>query len=251
MTAERWQQIEQLYHAALERDAHKRAEFSDEARAGDSAIRAFIQAGGRSSRMGADKAWIEINGQPLIEHVLTAARLVAASLSIIISADNPNAERYRQLADERGAGLLLDLHDHQGPLGGIHTALKHCAANEAALILACDLPFITTEFLSLLCTIHQDHNPQSAIRNPQSITVPLDAEGRLQPLAAIYAQACLPAVEAQLAARQLRVDLLFNAVPTQQVAFSDFAHLPGAAQFFLNLNSPEDLSFVVKPQTPK
>ena len=212
-------------------------------------IHTFIQAGGRSSRMGTDKAWLEINGRPMIEHVLAAAEPVAASLSIIISADNPNAGRYRKLAEERGARLLYDLHDHQGPLGGIHTALKQCVAGEAALVLACDLPFLTTDFFSLLCSIHHRRNPQSAIRNPQFVTVPLDAEGRLQPLAAIYDQACLPAVEAQLAARRLRVDWLFDVVPTQQIAFSDFAHLPGAPQFFLNLNSPEDLSFVVKPQT--
>ncbi|MEO6725347.1 MAG: molybdenum cofactor guanylyltransferase [Blastocatellia bacterium] len=206
---------------------------------------AFIQAGGRSSRMGADKAWLEVNGRPMIEHVLAAAEPVAASLSIIISGDNPNEARYRQLADKRGALLLDDLHVHLGPLGGIHTALKNCEADDAALILACDLPFLTSEFLALLCQKHES--------NASQITVPLDAEGRLQPLAAIYDRACLPAVEEQLAAGQLRVDRLFDVVPTTRIAYSDFAHLPSAARFFFNLNSPEDLkadlSFVVKPQT--
>lgn len=193
--------------------------------------------------MGRDKAWIEINGQPLIEHVIAVAEPVAASLSIIISADNPNAEQYAGLAEEHGARLLDDLHDHLGPLGGIHTALKNCDADNAALILACDLPFLTSEFLALLCRKHQISETQ--------ITVPLDAVGRLQPLAAIYDQACLAAVEEQLAAGRLRVDRLFDLVLTARIAFSDFAHLPGAQQFFLNLNSPEDvkadLSFVVKP----
>jgi molybdopterin-guanine dinucleotide biosynthesis protein A len=79
----------------------------------------------------------------------------------------------------------------------------------------------------------------------------MDPEGRLQPLVAIYDQACLTAVEEQLAAGRLRVDRLFDLVLTARIAFSDFAHLPGAPQFFLNLNSPEDvkadMSFVVKP----
>jgi len=207
--------------------------------AASTSIHAFIQAGGRSSRMGADKAWVEINGRPMIERVLTAGEAVAARLSIIISADSANAGRYAELAGKHGARLLFDLHDHQGPLGGIHTALANCGAGDAALNLACDLPFLTGQFLSLLCRKHR-----SGAANP---TVPFDAEGRLQPLAAIYDQACLAAVERQLAARRLRVDRLFDAVPTQQVAFSDFAHLPGAPRFFINLNSPEDLSFVVKP----
>jgi molybdopterin-guanine dinucleotide biosynthesis protein A len=189
--------------------------------------------------MGADKAWVEISGRPLIERVLSAARPVAASLSIIISADNPNIERYRTLAAASGARLLFDLHDHRGPLGGIHTALANCGAGDAALNLACDLPFLSAEFLALLCQKHRS--------GPANVTVPLDAEGRLQPLAAIYDQACLAAVEAQLAASRLRVDQLFDVVPIQRLVVSDFAHLPGAAHFFVNLNSPEDLSFVVKP----
>jgi len=214
-------------------------------------IHAFVQAGGRSSRMGADKAWLEINGHPMIEYTLAAAKPVATSLSIIISADNPNVERYARLAELWRAQLFFDLHNHQGPLGGIHTALKRCDAGDAALVLACDLPFLNSEFLALLCQKHKS--------GAGNITVPLDAHGRLQPLAAIYDQSCLFAVEKQLAARQLRVDRLFDVMPTEMIPFFDFAHLPDAPQFFLNLNSPQDLAenlpenlnadlpFVVKP----
>src|SRR5262249_3357492 len=135
-------------------------------------------------------------------------------------------------------------HEHLGPLGGIHTALAHCGAGESALILACDLPFITTEFLSFLCDVHQTQNPQSASaqsgRNPQSITVPLDQSGRLQPLAAIYDQSLEATVEQMLAANELRVDLLYSRVSTRQVGFFEFAHLRDAERFFINVNTPEE-----------
>src|SRR5262245_37890128 len=150
------------------------------------AIWGFIQAGGRSSRMNLDKAWLEIDGVPMIERTVAAAKLATGRLGIIVNAANPQVERYEKLAESCDAGLIFDLHEHLGPLGGIHTALAHCTTGESALILACDLPFITTEFLSFLCNVHQGENPQSAIRNPQSITVPLDQSNRLQPLAAIY-----------------------------------------------------------------
>ena len=197
-------------------------------------IHAFIQAGGRSSRMGTDKAWLEINGHPMIESVLAAAQPVAASLSILINSANPNAKRYRELAAKWNARLLHDLHDHKGPLGGIHTALKICGENESALILACDMPYLPSEFLNFLCQKH--------LSGTAAITVPIDQEGRLQPLAAIYDQACLPVIKEMLAANRLRVDRLFEQVPTQFVSLDEIAISSLTEKLFSNLNSPEDFA---------
>jgi molybdopterin-guanine dinucleotide biosynthesis protein A len=206
----------------------------------ESAIRGFIQAGGRSSRMKLDKAWLEIDGVPMIERTVAAAKPAAGRLGIIVNAANPQVERYERLAESCDARLIFDLHERLGPLGGIHTALTHCGAGESALILACDLPFITTEFLSFLCETHQTQNPQSAIRNPQSITVPIDQSDRLQPLAAIYDRSLEAVVRQMLAANEFKVDLLHSRVPTRRVGFAEFAHLRDAERFFINVNTPEE-----------
>jgi molybdopterin-guanine dinucleotide biosynthesis protein A len=198
-----------------------------------SAIVGFIQAGGRSSRMNRDKAWLEIDGVPMIERALAAAGPVAGRLGIIVNAANPRIERYEKLAGSRGAKLIFDMHEHLGPLGGIHTALAHCGAGESALILACDLPFITTEFLSFIRDIHQTNDPQS-------ITVPMDQSNRLQPLAAIYNQSLKPTVERMIAANELKVDLLYSRVSTRRTPFAEFAHLPDSERFFINVNTPEE-----------
>src|SRR5262249_28265147 len=94
--------------------------------------------------------------------------------------------------------------------------------------------------LSFLCDIHKNKIPQPAIRNPQSITVPLDQSNRLQPLAAIYDKSVKAPVEQMLAANDLKVDLLYSGVSTRQVGFVEFAHLPGAERFFININTPEE-----------
>jgi molybdopterin-guanine dinucleotide biosynthesis protein A len=198
-----------------------------------SAIRGFIQAGGRSSRMNRDKAWLEIEGAPMIELALAAAGPAVGRLGIIVNAANPQTERYGKLAESCGAKLIFDLHEHLGPLGGIHTALAHCEDGESALVLACDMPFITTEFLSFLCDVHQTGNPQS-------VTVPLDQSNRLQPLAAVYGQSLEAAVGQMLAANELKVDLLYSRASTRRVAFADFALLRGAERFFINVNTPEE-----------
>jgi molybdenum cofactor guanylyltransferase len=187
-----------------------------------------------------DKAWLEIEGVPMIERVVAAARPAVSRLGIIVNAANPQVERYEKLAESCDARLIFDLHEHLGPLGGVHTALAHCGDNESALILACDLPFITTEFLSFLYDIHQTQNPQSAIRNPQSVTVPLDQSDRLQPLAAIYNQSLEATVEQMLAANELKVDLLYSRVSTRRIGFAEFEHLRDVERFFINVNTPEE-----------
>lgn len=205
-----------------------------------SSIKGFIQAGGRSSRMNQDKAWLEIEGAPMIERVITAARAVVGHLGIIVNAANSQIERYEKLAESRDAMLIFDLHEHLGPLGGIQTALAHCGANESALILACDMPFITTEFLSFIRDIHQKDIPHSSFLIPHSVTVPLDQSNRLQPLAAIYDQSVKGTVGRMLVENELKVDLLYSRVSTRKVSFAEFAHLADAERFFVNINTPEE-----------
>ena len=195
--------------------------------------------------MKGDKAWLEIDGVPMIERAVAAAGPVADRLGIIVNAANPQIERYRRLAESCDARLILDLHEYLGPLGGIHTALAHCGAGDSALILACDLPFITTELLSFLCDVHQGENPQSAIpqsaiRNRQSITVPLEQSNRPQPLVAIYDQSLEAVVRQMLTANELKVELLHSRVSTRRVGYAEFAHLRDAERFFINVNTQEE-----------
>lgn len=193
---------------------------------------AAIQAGGRSLRMGEDKAWLAINGRAMIEQVLTTARAVADRLAIVINPSSPNMAQYEQRAADWQAEILYDLHDYRGPLGGIETALRQCGEGESALILACDLPFLSEEFLQLLIQIHQSEKGD--------LTVPLDEIGRPQMLAAIYAANCLPPISAMLAANELKARLLQERVSAREMSFAEYAHLPNAKRLLLNVNTMED-----------
>ena len=203
------------------------------------AIKGFIQAGGRSSRMGHDKAWLEIGGSPMIERVLNAMRPVTDKISIVVNSKNPNHKIYEELAGKWDLEIIDDLHDHRGPLGGIDTALGSCLKHESALILACDLPFITPVFLSFLCNKHlEDYR--------QVVTVPLDQEQRLQPLSAVYHRSCRRSIKQMLAHNELKVDLLYSRVRVRRVDFDEFAHLPGAGHFFSNVNTMEEYQRITK-----
>lgn len=195
---------------------------------------AAIQAGGQSRRMGEDKAWLGINGQPMIEHVLAAAQPLAERLAIVISQTTRAPERYAALAERWQAQLLIDPHDRRGPLGGIETALRVCATDECALVLACDMPYLTTEFILLLAERH-------ASTSGTHITITADRDERRQMLCGIYERGCLPFVEQMLTANVLRVDRLCAQVATQQLHWKDYAHLPEAERLLLNCNSRADL----------
>jgi molybdenum cofactor guanylyltransferase len=188
--------------------------------------------------MGTDKAWLEIENRPMIQRALAEVRPIVNRLSIIVNAENPHLQRYESLAASYDAMVIHDLHDHRGPLGGIGTSLTCCKNDQSALILACDMPFITTEFLAFLIDLHQ--------REANQLTLPVDQQERLQPLAGIYSAACLPAVEQMLNEDELRVDSLCRRVLTRRVPFGEFASLMNAEMLFVNINSNEEYRTINK-----
>lgn len=180
----------------------------------------FITAGGRSSRMGIDKAWLEIEGQSLIERTVASVRAVTSSVAIIA-----NTEGYGRL----GVPVFADTHQGVGPLEAVRVALSNTQTNRI-LLVACDLPFLTTELFSFLLSIPS---------NNQAI-VPLSADNQLEPLCAIYCKNSLGAVEEMIEHGQRKMAKLFEMVPTRFVEFNEIRELDGAHLFFENINTPED-----------
>lgn len=192
--------------------------------------------------MGRDKAWLTFEGRALIECVLVAARPVVDRLVIVIDPTTQHREQYQDLCRRFNAEAIDDLRPRNGPLGGIETALTNCAGEEAALVLACDLPFLTLPLLARLYAESTDH--------PGEIIVPIDGNGRLQPLVAVYPATCLGTIRDQLAAGLRRVDRLFDCFPTRHLLFSGISSLAGSERVFTNINTPADYDEVLSPPAP-
>src|SRR5687768_14439706 len=105
-------------------------------------VEGFILAGGASSRMGADKSQLRLGGRTLVERVAHALRPLAARVSVVSS--RPDASVF-------GLAVIPDIHESSGALGGLHAALRGCAADWAAVV-SCDLPFVTDELLLRLAS---------------------------------------------------------------------------------------------------
>jgi molybdopterin-guanine dinucleotide biosynthesis protein A len=185
-------------------------------------IEGFILAGGASSRMGEDKSRLTLGGRTFVESAARTLRAVTTRVSVVSSRDG--AESY-------GLPVVPDLRAGVGALGGLHASLASCGAEWAAVV-ACDLPFVTGELLARLASMCADE---------LDAVVPLQEDGRLQPLCALYrARICLAQVEEMIRADELRPRLLLSRVRARRVEFEELRDLEGSRRFFLNVNTPED-----------
>lgn len=182
-------------------------------------IQAFILAGGASSRMGADKAQLLISEQTLIQRIANTLFEVFESITVV----------GREVEDPR-LNAAMDVYPKWGALGGLHAALNACAS-EWAFVIACDLPFVSAEMIKRLTTLREDFDA----------VVPIQPDGRAQPLSSLYrTESCLhQATQLIEAAKRRPLDLL-DKVNTRWVPFSELSQLPASQNFFLNINTPED-----------
>src|SRR5262245_64716710 len=134
-------------------------------------VAGFIAAGGRSSRMGQDKAWLDLGGRPMIKHVIDALREVTSDLSILGS-----SPRYAEL----GLPVYPDSQRDVGPLEAIRTALTNTEAARV-LIVACDLPMVTPDLFKFLLSIDE----------AETAIVPVGPDSRLETLCALYPRSAL------------------------------------------------------------
>jgi molybdopterin-guanine dinucleotide biosynthesis protein A len=189
-------------------------------------VAAFILAGGKSTRMGTDKAFVEYQGRTLLATALDVARSVTADVRIVGSRQKFSPQ----------APVVEDRFCDCGPLAGIHAALR-ASVSELNLMLAVDMPFVSRDFLNYL--IGQARNAPAAL-----VVVPR-SDGRRQPLCSIYRLEFAAAAESALRAGQYRIDRLFEQVPTRVIEQQELESAGFSAAIFRNLNTPAEVSDAV------
>ena len=161
-------------------------------------VTAFVLAGGRSSRMGVDKALLSFRDQTLLAHALQIAAAVAGKGVIV----GPR-ERYAAYGD-----VVEDVYPGCGPLGGIHAALA-ATETELNLVLSVDMPLMTVEFLRWLL---------EQARNTSELIVVPDALGGQQPLCAVYRRSLHALAEQALKNGEYKIGHLFSRAPTRYIS---------------------------------
>ena len=184
-------------------------------------VAAFILAGGKSTRMGADKAFVVLDGRTLLARALELARGVTSDVRIV-----GDPAKFAEFAPVVG-----DVFRECGPLGGIHAALRASSA-ELNLVLAVDVPFVSLALLEFLI---------ARARNSAALVTVARAGGRWQPLCAVYRREFADAAEKALQSGCYKIDALFDAVWTLAIGEEELDAARFSAGMFRNLNTPEEL----------
>jgi molybdenum cofactor guanylyltransferase len=187
-------------------------------------LAAFVLAGGKSTRMGTDKAFLRWREGTLLDHILGVAHELTPNVRIVAN---------RQKFDRYGVVVIEDIYTGCGPLGGIHAALS-ATASEWNLMLAVDLPLVSHPLLSYLVA--------RARESDATVTVP--KVGGLQPLCAVYRRAFAELAQRSLEAGENKIDRLFTRVKTQTIEEEKLLHAGFSREAFRNVNTPEDLEDV-------
>lgn len=185
------------------------------------AVCAVVLAGGQSSRMGVNKALLDIGGRPLIR--IVTERILPVTTQIYISSNDPSAYRFLDFP------VIPDVFSGCGPLAGFQAAMSR-RLSTLYVMLACDLPNLQSALLANLVTLCEGYDA----------VIPRTPDGISHPLCAVYRQTCLPSIERALRRRANKVIRTFLG---EELAVR-FAG-PEEARFtetdLANINTPEDL----------
>jgi molybdopterin-guanine dinucleotide biosynthesis protein A len=188
------------------------------------AISSILLAGGRSSRMGKDKARLKLDGELMILQSI-ARKLLTISDEVIIATDG---RRY----DDLGARVKWadDVYPGAGSLVGLYSGLRE-ASSDYALVVACDMPFLNLDLLHYMIALPRSYD----VLAPRIGT-------KVEPLHAIYSKRCLRPIKRLLEAGHKKIIDMFTEVqvcylPPEVVERYDPKH-----RSFFNINSPEQLA---------
>lgn len=182
-------------------------------------ITTIVLAGGRSRRLGLDKALLRLDDERLLETTVTK---VATLSDEVIVAGGPFLYRL-------GARAVTDVYPGCGPLGGIHAGLA-AASNFYSLVVACDMPFLNPELLRYMVELAQGRD----------VVIPR-WDDKLEPLHAVYSKNCLGPIERLIEQDDFKIIDFFPEVQVCYVEREEIERFDPKHLSFFNINTVEDL----------
>lgn len=185
----------------------------------------YVLAGGGSTRFGRDKALVEIGGAPMLSRMRSLLMEVVKEVRVIAA-----AHKYAAL----GITSRSDRWEGQGPLAGIITALQTTAEIGGAewnLIIGCDMPFLTREWLTYLA--------ERAQASGTEVVAPRSAQG-LEPLCACWRTSAAAKLQQVFEGGTRKITEAMKQLRMEVVDEVDWKRFDTAGRLFWNMNTPMD-----------
>ncbi|HXE97884.1 MAG TPA: formate dehydrogenase accessory sulfurtransferase FdhD [Dongiaceae bacterium] len=184
-------------------------------------VSGVILAGGSSSRMGRNKALLEVDGIPIITRVY---RTLASLFHEVIVVTNSPGDY-----DFLPCRKVPDIYPDRGSIAGLHSALAN-SSTAHSFVTACDLPFLDPVIIRHLCDMREgDHDA----------VVPF-SEGGQEPLHALYSSACKDVFENAIKTGERKILDILGRMNIRQVSYEELQSGGGQMKSFLNVNTPEE-----------
>jgi molybdopterin-guanine dinucleotide biosynthesis protein A len=185
-----------------------------------SGVSGVILAGGKSSRMGSNKALLPYRGGRFIEAIYR--QLSSLFEEVLVVTNSP--EQYAFL----GCRMVSDLYHDMGALAGLHAGLTY-SRTPHIFAVACDMPYLNDVVIRTL-----------VVRCHQSDVIIPEGENGLEPLHAVYCRSCLPAMETALQSGKRRLISFFPEVQVMVVPGDTIRFVDPDLDSFRNINTPAD-----------
>jgi molybdopterin-guanine dinucleotide biosynthesis protein A len=195
------------------------------AKSGGTMVSGVALAGGRSKRLGRNKAIEKIGDQSLIERVVGKLSQVTSETVVVVAEESKAAD----LNLPPWVRTAADLYPGTGSLGGIFTGLSAVKANYG-VVVACDMPFLNVDLIRFMLDIASDYDA----------VVPR-LQGRPEPLHAVYSKSCVGPIERCLQADQLKIAIFFEQINVAYLEEDDIEAFDPSHLSFFNVNTQEDL----------
>jgi molybdopterin-guanine dinucleotide biosynthesis protein A len=192
----------------------------------DHHLTGVILSGGKSIRMGENKAFIKIEGTPIIQRIQTLFERLFDEIIIVT--------HQKELFSNLDAKIYPDLIPNRGVLGGLYTGLFFSSFT-FSFCVACDMPFLKESVIKYLIKNIGDSD----------VVVPKTKDG-LQPLHAIYSKNCLEPIKKIIDLGKYKTVDFYPMVKVKIIDEHEFFSLDPMRESFINVNTPEELLLIKK-----
>jgi len=192
-------------------------------------VTGIILSGGKSTRMGENKAFIELEGVPIVRRIYTLFKELFQEVIIVTN--------QQELFKNFDSKIYSDLIPNQGALGGLYTGLFF-STFQYSFCVACDMPFIKKALVQYIINHIEG----------EDVIVPRTEDG-LQPLHAIYSKNCLDPIKIIMEQGKYKIIDFYNQVNVKIVEEKEFTVLDPLRESFINVNTPDELHSIIKGRT--